>query len=169
MEIIIDYTKKKLNRQINESLENYDILKEEALKPKLGNNNNDSNDNEENDEESDEKTDEESDEESDGNNNEEFDKNENIIIPNWYNIKEISDETITEIKNLFKKESLNFKNMKDLIKNITKLALTYERIKIFKFSIKDCYDFINFNFNGEYKLYKDFQDIILKDSLQKKK
>ena len=58
--------------------------------------------------------------------------------------------------------------MKDLIKNITKLALTYERIKKFKFSIKDCYDFINFNFNGEYKLYKDFQDIILKDSLQKK-
>ena len=60
-----------------------------------------------------------------------YDATNNITIPKWFDVKEISKETISKIQILFKNEifsSIKDMNMKELIKIITKLSLTYERI-----------------------------------------
>lgn len=54
------------------------------------------------------------------------------------------------------------------MKKITKLALVYERINRFGFTIKDCNDFIELKFNEKNEIYKNLQDNILLDSKEKK-
>ena len=144
---IIDNTANKLNSKIKEPIKN--------------------NENEDEDEEDDDDEDAESDEEEE---NEEEDEEENNKIPNWFNIQEISNKTIKEIKEFYKnKKSSSTKSIKSLIKEITKLSLTYERINHFGFSLKECYDFINFDFNGKKEKYKKLQNEILKTIKKDKK
>ena len=58
--------------------------------------------------------------------------------------------------------------MKNLIKKIKKLALIYERINKFGFSIIDCNEFISFNFNASDAVYKILLEKTLIDSKKKK-
>ena len=58
--------------------------------------------------------------------------------------------------------------MKNLIKKIKKLALIYERINKFGFSIIDCNEFISFNFNASDAVYKILLEKILIDSKEEK-
>ena len=125
IDIIIDNTVQKLNKQIKESFENI----------KKNKNINLNEDSECNDESS----------ENNSFSDEDEGNNDKIEIPDWYNIKSISNETIKEMKNFIKKEKCDIKIMKHLIKKITKLSLIFERINKFGFSMKDCYNFIDFN------------------------
>ena len=59
--------------------------------------------------------------------------------------------------------------MKHLTKKITKLFLISERINKFGFSMKDCNDFIDFNFNVKDEIYTILQEIILKNSKEEEK
>ena len=129
MDIIIDNTSQKLNKQIKKSFENI----------KKNNNKDLSEDNEYNNELFDNNS---SSDEDEGN-------NDKIEIPDWFNITNISNETLKEIKDFFKKEKCDIKIMKHLIKKLTKLFLIYERINKFGFSIKDCNDFLDFKFNAK--------------------
>ena len=129
------------------------------------NENNEGNDNnyEENEEEDDDK-----DEDDNDNDNDEENKN----IPEWYNIKAISKKTIDEIIAFFKVNKHELNTIKYLIKKIIKLSLIYERISRFGFSVNDCNDILNFNFNKHYKfvqIYKKLEEnILLKDEKNKK-
>lgn len=58
--------------------------------------------------------------------------------------------------------------MKNLVKKIKKLALIYERINKFRFSIFDCNEFISFNFNASDAVYKILLEKILIDSKEEK-
>ena len=89
-------------------------------------------------------------------------------IPDWYNIKGISAQTILEIQNFFKNENIKDISFKVLMKKITKLALVYERINRFGFTMKDCNDFIDLKFNERSEIYKNLIDNILLDSKEKK-
>ena len=89
-------------------------------------------------------------------------------IPEWYNIKGISDKTISEIKQFFKQENIKKETFKNIIKKITKLALVYERINQFGFSLKDCDDFIHLKFTENKDNYKNLQKGILSDSKEEK-
>ena len=93
---------------------------------------------------------------------------EKIEIPEWYNIKHISDETLREIQNYFQKKQIEINNFNEFIKIIKKLFLVYERIKKFGFTVNDCYDFINLKFNEKKEAYKKLQENILSDSKEKK-
>ncbi len=117
---------------------------------------------------SEENDEEENEEENDD--NEIYDATNNITIPKWFDVKEISKEKFSKIQILFKNEifsSIKDMNMKELIKIITKLSLTYERIKDLGFSVKDCFDLINFKFDKNKKeLYKKLQEKILKSQIK---
>ena len=103
------------------------------------------------------------------NNNQEEEKNEiKSQIPEWYNIKNISEETIIEIQKYFQNNNIKKMNFKILMKTITKLALVYERIKRFGFTMEDCNDFIELKFNGKNEIYLNLQNNILSDSKEKK-
>ena len=149
MDIIIDNIGQKLNMQIKESFEN--IKK---------NKNRDLNEEYEYDDES---------SESNSFSDEDEGNNDKTDIPDWYNIKNISNETIKEIKVFLKKEKWDIKILKHLIKKITKLFLIYERINKFGFSMKDCNDFIDFNFNAKDEIYKILQEKILTNSKEEEK
>ena len=97
-------------------------------------------------------------------------ENYNEKIPNWYNIKNIKNETKDIINKFIKNKIVNrpIKNYKNLIKRITKLAIIYERINRFGFSIKDCNDFLDLNFDANYEIYKKLQNEILIDSHENK-
>ena len=95
-------------------------------------------------------------------------KEEKNEIPEWYNIRGISNKTLKEIKQCIKKENIEGKNMKSIIKMIEKLALVYERIYKFGFTINDCDAFINLNFSDKEEIYKNLQNNILFDSEKKK-
>ena len=91
-------------------------------------------------------------------------------IPNWYNIKNIKNETKDIINKFIKNEIVN-RPIKNLIKRIKKLVLIYERINRFGFSIKDCNDcndFLDLNFNASYEINKKLQNEILIDSHENK-
>ena len=98
--------------------------------------------------------------------------NENKIeiqnIPDWYDIKSISEKTITEIQKYIKKDNTKLKNLKKLIKRITKLSLVYERINKFGFTMKDCDEFIDLKFNNNNEIYKNLQKSILSESKETK-
>jgi hypothetical protein len=149
MDIIIDNIGQKLNMQIKESFE---IIKK--------NKNRDLNEEYENNDES---------SESNSFSDEDEGNNDKTDIPDWYNIKNISNETIKEIKVFLKKEKWDIKILKHLIKKITKLFLIYERINKFGFSMKDCNDFIDFNFNAKDEIYKILQEKILTNSKEEEK
>ena len=147
LSIIIENTGKKLDRQIKELYKNQQNNNEhikEELKEDLEKN-------EEN-EEIERETKEE----------------ENKEIPEWYNIKGISDVIIKEVQNYFLDEKIEIKGIKKLIKKIKKLTLVYQRIKIFGFSIKDCEDLINLKFNGKKDIYDNLLKNILIDSNEEK-
>ena len=139
LKIIIDNIGKQLNNQIN--------------KINIINNNGE--------EEEEYASDNESSDESDENEGNNTINEEKTLMPNWYDIKMISDNTISEIKNYLNKENAKSKTFKALIKKISKLALTYERIKEFGFTMKDCDDFIDLKFNNKNEIYKILQNKIL--------
>ena len=96
--------------------------------------------------------------------NEEEEEEDNKEIPKWFNIQEISNKSISDIKNFLNSQTLKIKVMKTLVKMITKWTLIYERIHQFDFSVKDCYDLIHFNSNSKKESYKLLQEKILKKS-----
>ena len=91
-------------------------------------------------------------------------KNENRDIPEWFNIKGISGNTIKEIQNYFKKEKIREKSLKKLIKKISKLFLVYERIHTYGFTMEDCDDFIDLKFKKSNDIYIKLQKLMLLDS-----
>ena len=95
-------------------------------------------------------------------------KNENRDIPEWFNIKGISGNTIKEIQNYFKKEKIREKSLKKLIKKISKLFLVYERIHTYGFTMEDCDDFIDLKFKKSNDIYIKLQKLMLLDSQKKK-
>ena len=169
LENIIENRGKLLNIQINECLENYrnkivqDINKEDEI-------DNEYKDNSDDDSEGEKK---------DNDNNNDINDNDNDYIkkngydteklPEWYNIKSISNETIKEIKHFFKKEKLKMDNIKYYINKISKLSFVYERIHNFGFSMKDCNDFLEFNFNADEQIYKSLEKKILIESKKEEK
>ena len=153
--IIIENTGKKLDQQIKKEIQTIMEIKAEK-KDDLEEDNEQSSDSELSKSESDS---------FENNNNKDEDKRE---IPDWYNIKCISNQTINEIKTFLSKEAINKTNLKILIKRISKLALVYERIHQFGFTMKDCNDFIDLKFNAKNEIYKNLQEKILLDSKEKK-
>ena len=158
--IIIENTCKKLSKQI---IEQNKIIKEI---------NNDYQENEKDDNSSD---DSESIEENNIENNinsyeNEFieKEDEKLDIPEWFNIREISQQTIELIKRYFSNKKIEEKCIKILIKRIIRLAFTYERINKFGFSMEDCDDFINLKFSENREIYSNLQKNILLDSQEKK-
>ena len=174
---IINKTENRLNMQLLKSKKEPFIESEEESGEENGekseeeieedNENNEGNDNnyEKNEEE---EEDDDKDEDDNYNVNDEENKN----IPEWYNIKPISKKTIDEIIKFFKVNKHNLNIMKYLIKKIIKLSLIYERISRFGFSVNDCNDILNFNFNKHYEfvqIYKTLEEnILLKDEKSKK-
>ena len=83
-------------------------------------------------------------------------QNFDILYDKLYGIDKISEETLNELIKLFEEEGKNLlmkkKNLKQIIRLIQKLALLYEKLKKYKksdsfFTMKDCYNLLEFNFN----------------------
>ena len=172
LNIIIENTGKKIDAQIKEK-NNYLEQKYKDDENEYNNNNNHLiNEEEENEENEDDEIEE------DENNEDDYDEDlineddKNKENSEWFNIKGIKDETILEIKKYFNTEKINFKdyNFKMLIKKISKLAIVFERINKFGFSMKDCDDFINLKFNVNENKEKNeiLQKNILLDSKEEK-
>ena len=156
LQLIIENTGKKINKQIDEINM---IIDNNKKKDEI---NEDFNYNESSDE---------SDKSYDNNNiqNGKENKIENANISDWYAIKSISEKTIIEVQKYLKKENLKIKNFKALVKRITKLSLVYERINNkFGFTMNECDDFIDLKFNNNYEKYKNLQKAILSESKEQK-
>ena len=155
--IIIGNTCKKLDKQIKElnSNINNNLIYQEEIKDEP--------------DYDDDIIDEEDEIEEDENNL--VEKEEKNEIPEWYKIIRISNETVDKIKEFLVNEYNEAKNLKSLIKRITKLALVYERINKFGFTMKDCNDLISLKFeiNDENKeIYDNLQKNILFSSEENK-
>ena len=155
LNLIIENRCKMLNKQIKEV--NLLLEKTKENQDNKNNKENDS-DNEENEEEQEEINDDEN----------KIKIEETKEIPEWYNINKISEQTIKQIQVFFTKENIRTNNFKTLIKKITKLALVYERINKFGFSIEDCFDFMDLKFKQNNENYKNLQKEILINSQEKK-
>ena len=168
---IVENRGKLLNIQIKECLENYrnkivqDIHNKDDNDIKFEDNSDDDSDGGQKD------NDDNDGKDKNYNDNDNYKNNEidTEKLPDWYNIKSISSETIKEIKDFLKKEKIKINNIKNIINKITKLSLVYERIHNFGFSMKDCNDFLEFNFNANEQLYKSLEKQILIESKKEEK
>ena len=168
LKFIIENICKKLDKEINSK--NLDNNKEENQNRTNDENEYLSSDNDSSNEENNEISDDNDDQISEESKKEkEENELKNKEIPKWYNIKNISEQTISEIITFLENEKIKGLRFKEIVKKITKLALVYERINKFKFTMKDCYEFIDLKFNeNNLEKYKTLQKNILLESQVKK-